>query len=339
MLIAVSDSGPGIAADKLPFIFDKFTQADGSITRKYGGTGLGLAITRRLADIQGGHVQVESTVGKGSTFTITIPCELVDSPHPVPAESSGRGLAKPDFKAAIRVLLVEDNLVNQRVVMAILRKHGYHIDVANNGWEALTKLEISAADEYQLVLMDIQMPVLDGLETTRTIRRDPRWLNLPIIAMTAHAMNGDRERCIQAGMNAYISKPVQPAHLVSMIESHLHAEAVETPVYAASAIERALTDRLMQGDSAMVNDLLHIFLQLAPERLDRLEAAADQADGDRVAAEAKNIAAAAEQLTSRGLGECARRIEQAAARADFETVKHDLTALKREIRSLESLIA
>jgi CheY-like chemotaxis protein/HPt (histidine-containing phosphotransfer) domain-containing protein len=231
-------------------------------------------------------------------------------------------------------LLVEDNLVNQKVVMAILRKQGFNIDVANDGREALTKIE---AGNYHLVLMDIQMPVLDGLETTRAIRRDPRWQSLPIIAMTAHAMNGDRERCLQAGMNAYISKPVQPAHLISMVETHLTSRVPEAPAQPVNAIERALIDRLMQGDSDMVNDLLQVFLQLSPERLERLEIAADQADGDALAAEAKNIAAAAEQLTARALGECAQRIEQGAAHGDFDRVKQDLETLRREIRSLEAL--
>jgi CheY-like chemotaxis protein len=155
--------------------------------------------------------------------------------------------------------------------------------------------------------------------------------------MTAHAMNGDRERCLQAGMNAYISKPVQPAHLVSMVETHLTFRAPEAQAHPASAIERVLIDRLMQDDSAMVNDLLQLFLQLAPERLERLAIAADQADGEALAAEAKDIAAAAEQLTCRGLAECAQRIEQAAARGDFEGVKQDLAALQDEIRSLEAL--
>ncbi len=116
--------------------------------------------------------------------------------------------------------MVEDNLVNQKVVLAVLRKKGFRMDVANDGREALAKLEAPGA-AYDLILMDVQMPVLDGLEATRCIRRNPRWSRLPIVAMTAHAMNGDRERCLAAGMDAYVSKPVQPAHLIATIEKHL----------------------------------------------------------------------------------------------------------------------
>ncbi|HML16167.1 MAG TPA: ATP-binding protein, partial [Bryobacteraceae bacterium] len=246
--IRVSDTGSGIPADKLNTIFDKFTQADGSISRKYGGTGLGLAITRRLAEMHGGHIRVDSQVGRGSTFTVTLPCEAAPAhetdPAPVRTETAASTVV-PTSRA--RLLLVEDNLVNQKVVLAILRKKGYQIEVANDGREALAKLESPAAS-YDLILMDVQMPVLDGLEATRLLRRNPRWESIPIVAMTAHAMNGDRERCLQAGMDAYISKPVQPAYLVATIEKHLSAHAAEPPAMKPNRIERMLTDRLMQGD-------------------------------------------------------------------------------------------
>ncbi len=222
--IQVSDTGAGIPKQKLGDIFEKFTQADSSITRKYGGTGLGLAITRRLVEIHGGQIWVESEEGKGSSFFVTIPFE----PAPL-AEPAPRVEARPEAPASssgVRLLLVEDNLVNQKVVLAMLRKRGYQIEIANDGREALEKLE-SASRPYDLVLMDVQMPVLDGLETTRVLRRDPRWTNLPVVAMTAHAMTGDREKCIEAGMNGYISKPVQPAHLITTLERHLAGGAVE----------------------------------------------------------------------------------------------------------------
>jgi signal transduction histidine kinase/ActR/RegA family two-component response regulator len=219
-LIEVSDTGAGIPREKMVEVFEKFTQADSSITRKYGGTGLGLAITRRLVEMHGGSIRVESEVGKGSTFFVTLsfdPAVLAEAPpQAAPLADATRSSA--------RLLLVEDNLVNQKVVLAMLRKKGYHIEIANDGREALEKLE-TAVPPYDLVLMDVQMPVLDGLETTRVLRRDPRWENLPVVAMTAHAMTGDREKCLAAGMNGYISKPVQPAHLITTLEHHLAGAA------------------------------------------------------------------------------------------------------------------
>lgn len=340
MEIEVSDTGPGIDADKLATIFDKFTQADGSITRKYGGTGLGLAIIKRLAELQGGAVRVESKVGKGSTFAVKLPYEAVSGVVLSP-ESSVVAVPEAAELSAARLLLVEDNLVNQKVVMAILRKKGYQLEVASNGREALTKLETSArsGQEYDLVLMDVQMPVLDGLETTRVIRRNAHWNNLPIIAMTAHAMNGDRERCIQAGMDSYISKPVQATHLVATIEEFLLGRArVQRPA-PANEIEQGLADRLMLDESGMANDLLRVFLQLAPERLERIEVATGDEDAATLAAEARKIAAAAEQLTSRKLEECAQRIERAAQRGEFEQIAPELEALRQEIRFLEEVTA
>ncbi len=179
------------------------------------------------------------------------------------------------------------------------------------------------------------MPVLDGLETTRTIRRNERWSNVPIIAMTAHAMNGDRERCLQAGMDAYISKPVQPAHLVSTIEKQLANPASHPRV--VRAVEQNIEGKLRTDDSGLVNGILQLFLQIAPERLDRLESAARTADTATLEQEAKMIGAAAQQLASNGLGDCARRIEEAASKRDFDQVQVDLAVLRQEIQALESL--
>ena len=174
--IIVTDTGAGIPDDKLPAIFEKFTQADGSITRKYGGTGLGLAITRKLVEMHHGTIEVESEVGRAAP-SLSL-CHASRRPHalrcrPFRSCPVNRFLARVADAARTRLLLVEDNLVNQKVVLAILRKKGYHIDVANDGREALLKLEAPGA-VYHLILMDVQMPVLDGLEATRAIRRNPR---------------------------------------------------------------------------------------------------------------------------------------------------------------------
>jgi signal transduction histidine kinase len=218
----VQDSGTGIPADKLLSIFDEFTQADGSVSRKYGGTGLGLAITRKLVKLHGGDISVNSELGRGTAFTVTLQCEAQRVAGGNPGASAAPAVAAtpisvPDHIA--RILVVEDNQVNQKVVTAVLRKRGFYIELANDGQEALNKLDSGAA--FDLVLMDVQMPVLDGLEATRLIRKEARWKELPIIAMTAHAMNGDKERCLEAGMSGYISKPVHPSLLLSTVDEFL----------------------------------------------------------------------------------------------------------------------
>jgi len=225
---AVEDTGIGIPAEKLPLIFEKFTQVDGSVSRKFGGTGLGLAITRKLVEMHRGEIHVESEPGKGSTFTAELRCT---APQPTAAHAqrsaTGRNSRESHEALPARVLVVEDNQVNQKVVTTVLRKRGFTVELANNGVEALELLERD--DRYRLVIMDVQMPVMDGLETTRRIRLNPKWQKLPILAMTAHAMNGDREKCLSAGMNGYISKPVHPAHLLSVMDEYMtEPEAAKT---------------------------------------------------------------------------------------------------------------
>jgi two-component system sensor histidine kinase/response regulator len=199
----------------------------------------------------------------------------------------------------------------------------------------LEKLNV-AAESYSLILMDVQMPVLDGLETTRAIRRNPKWNHLPVIAMTAHAMIGDRERCLQAGMNGYISKPVQQAGLIAVIEQHLAASPASFAPQA-SGVERILNQKLMQEDRVLVSEMLRLFMEVAPDRLAKLETAAALGDAVTLAEEAKQISAAAEHMASDSLGQCARSIKDAAVRGDFGAVKADVEALRREIRSLEAL--
>ena len=299
--IEVEDTGAGIPQDKLALIFDKFTQADSSITRKYGGTGLGLAITRKLAELHGGTIRVESEVGKGSKFTVEIPFDVVQAEQAASPTASAKESDSAEASAA-RLLLVEDNPVNQRVVLAMLKKKGYKIEVANNGQEALEILEHSA-NPYDLVLMDVQMPILDGLETTRAIRRDGRWVNLPIVAMTAHAMTGDKERCLKAGMDAYLSKPLKAATLIATIEQFLSDGAPKRPVEQAAG-ERQ--DALMPEEQALMRSMLRLFVQLAPDRMKKLRYAAEIQDAETLLAEAKAIQVVAKQVGSMPLGMGAR---------------------------------
>jgi len=221
----VEDTGTGIPADKLASIFDKFTQADGSVSRKYGGTGLGLAITRKLVEMQNGVIDVESKVGEGTTFVVKLPCGIGVEEPGIGKAAEQTPAVSPDAPSNLaRILVVEDNQVNQKVVTTVLRKRGFAIEVAGDGAECLSKLEKNL--EFDLILMDVQMPVLDGLEATRLIRKDPRWKRLPIVAMTAHAMSGDKERCLDAGMNGYISKPVHPSQLLETVDGFLDRSLV-----------------------------------------------------------------------------------------------------------------
>jgi signal transduction histidine kinase/ActR/RegA family two-component response regulator len=221
--ISVMDSGIGIPADKLAIIFDKFTQADASTTRKYGGTGLGLAISQSLAEHMQGHIEVQSEVGKGSTFSVILPLERAKSTHHVEPERTTYVLAPQAEMTDTRILLVEDYSPNILVATATLEHLGYKCDVAQDGSQAIVKFQ---ERRYALVLMDIQIPGMDGIETTRRIRAYEQATGqerTPIIAVTAYAMGGDRERCIEAGMDDYITKPFDPEQLrlklVAMIKT------------------------------------------------------------------------------------------------------------------------
>jgi CheY-like chemotaxis protein len=253
---AVADTGIGVSPEQQSRIFNAFEQGDSSTTKQYGGTGLGLAISQRLAELMGGRVGVDSELGQGSTFWLEL--TLLKARNDAPAESTpmlADSVAATDEsrwdhlanalrrRRSKRVLLVEDNMVNQEVALDLLGEVGLQIDLAENGQQAVERVQ---KQDYDLVLMDMQMPVLDGIGATRLIRALPGRASLPIIAMTANAFAEDRQRCLAAGMNDHVAKPVSGELLYETLLQWLPPEEdaeVETapPVTAAPTTE---ADRL-----------------------------------------------------------------------------------------------
>jgi signal transduction histidine kinase/DNA-binding response OmpR family regulator len=334
--VTVTDTGSGIPREKLEAIFEKFTQADGSISRQYGGTGLGLAITRRLVEMHEGTILVESEVGRGSRFTVEIPS---DSAATELGDSTAQSLHSIEAawgaaSALRRILLVEDNHINQKVVTALLRKRGYHVDVAQHGQQALEMLETRS---YGLVLMDVQMPVLNGLETTRRIRADQRFTKLPIVAMTAHAMNGDRDRCLQAGMNDYLAKPVDHRHLIAVADRYLSVEpALPAQPSSITDVNADLVSRLMDSDPALLGQMVQLFLQLAPERLERLKNSATRGDLDLLRADAQKLRSAAHSIAAAGVASSAADLDLAGHHGDWAGIAQSIIRMEAELRRLQS---
>ncbi len=209
--LSVEDTGIGIPPERLHAIFEAFTQADSSTTRRYGGTGLGLTICKRLAELMGGHIDVRSEVGKGSTFWVDLPLPVVQAAaEPVHAPTAS--VEQQPLPTGLRILLVEDNEVNRKGAVRMLQKLGCEVDIAADGHQAIDK---TAQHRYDIVFMDVYMPGMDGYEATRLIRQreEATGSHQVIIAMTANAMEGDRERCLQAGMDDYLAKPFREADL------------------------------------------------------------------------------------------------------------------------------
>jgi CheY-like chemotaxis protein len=220
----VSDSGIGIPEDKLELIFAPFVQAESFTTRKYGGTGLGLSIVKRLVDLLGGRIWVESKPGQGTSFHFTFDIELAEKPAPAAIAHLSHKL--PVAGKQQHILLVEDTLVNQQVAKKLLNKWNFAVTIAENGQRAV---DLYQAQEFDLVLMDIQMPIMNGLEATRHIRDHEQRLGLPrtpIIAITANAMQADNDACLASGMDDFIAKPFRADDMLAAIQRHFETPAI-----------------------------------------------------------------------------------------------------------------
>lgn len=271
---SVSDTGIGIPDEKLDLIFEAFTQADSSTTRRYGGTGLGLTISAQLVRLMNGRIWVASSLGKGSTFHFSVPL-LAQTPRqdtaPIDLEAKTPG-TQPAATGSLSILLAEDNQVNQRLVSALLHKWNHKVTIVEDGRKAVAAF---ADGEFDLILMDVQMPELSGLEASAEIRsiEKERGVTRPatIIALTAYAMNGDRDRCLAAGMNGYLSKPLEVAALAELIRK-LQGTTRSSPVgQNLSPFNRLMTE--VDGNPVLFREMAHLFLDSSNEYLEELNRA------------------------------------------------------------------
>ncbi len=268
----VTDTGIGIAEDKIDAVFERFNQATNDTTRKYGGTGLGLSIVKRLVELQGGSIHLRSALGVGSVFDFTLP--LTEQSGEATKDLQANTIhSTPSEKKKLHILLVEDNVINQKLAEKHLTNFGYTLDIAGNGKIALGKLQQAT---YDLILMDMQMPEMDGYEAAIAIRKQLK-LTLPIIAMTAHAMSGEKEKCLAIGMNDYISKPFKAADLYQKINDQMstvpaanEASAPSDKMLSTHAID--LTDlREMSDNSAeFIQEMLELFVSEMTVNLQQL---------------------------------------------------------------------
>jgi signal transduction histidine kinase/CheY-like chemotaxis protein/HPt (histidine-containing phosphotransfer) domain-containing protein len=333
--VTVSDTGVGIPATKQHVIFDPFMQVDGSTTRKYGGTGLGLAIAKQLVGMMGGHIWVESKVGQGSTFHFTCRFGLQhESPTDAALASPVTLPNLPVSPRPLHVLLAEDNSINQQLVARMLANRGHTVEVVSTGAEALAALEQQAFD---VVLMDVQMPVMDGFEATAAIRARERATtrHMPIIAMTARAMRGDQEKCLNAGMDAYLSKPMTAVALYATIDQLLQNESenrlptieavVESPVDLSSALET------VEGDETLLAELVRVFALDYPKRLAEVREAIAMSDDKRLERTAHGLRGEVGLFGAEIASNLAATLETMGREGHLENARDVLQELEREL--------
>jgi PAS domain S-box-containing protein len=346
--ISVRDSGIGITAEAQPRIFEAFTQADTSTTRRFGGTGLGLSICRQIVQLLGGRIWLESEEGLGSVFHFAVSVEpvqpVIESPDQhATAEAHTRALTRIDDEHVLRILLAEDHPTNQNLAMAVLDRRGHRVQLAENGREAVAWFQ---RENFDVILMDVQMPEMDGLEATAAIRalEQQRGGHVRIVALTAHVLSGDRERLLEAGMDDYLAKPFFPEQLVAVVEPGTAAPNAAPPPVCQPAegltcfnYEQALARAM--GNEDLLKRLVKTFLDSLPRIRDELHAAAAKRDADALYRAAHKLKGSAATFAAPACTELARETENLARAENLEGIEIVMGRLDSEIDRLIAALA
>jgi len=337
----VSDTGIGIPKEQQATIFEPFSQADGSTTRRFGGTGLGLTISATLVRLMGGKIWIESEPGKGSTFHFTVALDVAPVEASIPDGGDGQRVAAPTRAAnrPLRVLVAEDNIVNQKVAFGLLTRRGHDVHVVDTGLKALEMVE---RETFDLVLMDVHMPQMDGLEATRAIRSRERATgrHTRIVAMTASAMRGDRERCLASGMDGYMSKPIDPVILDGVLGtpgSTVTAPGGDTPLEGLP-IDTADLMKRVSGDRSLFTEVLELFQDQCPAQVAALQDAVAARNAEQIRLSAHALKGAAANVAATRLAAAARTLEQIAVEQRLDAAPSACRVLAMEAaRLMDSL--
>ncbi len=356
ILIAVKDTGIGIPANRMNVLFEPFSQVDSSHTRKYGGTGLGLAICKEFVNAMGGQIGVDSKKGGGSKFYFTVILGKGDKdkilqPDLQPdAELKAPGTEQLPGKSAItkkergqfKLLLAEDNFINQKVALRILSEAGYSAESVMNGKEAV---EAVAEKEFDLVLMDVQMPEMDGFTATKKIREaDHSRKSIPIIAITAHALLGDKEKCLEVGMNDYLSKPINAESLILKLDKWLKVKASDgkdTPT--AEKKKDVIFDfdhleKMASNDEEFRKELIGTYFEDVSDRLIKLEKFIEDGDFQNIVGEAHTIKGASYSVGAKKIGDEAYGIELSGKVKDLKNALERIRPLKAAIEETRKIL-
>ncbi len=332
----IIDTGIGISEEKLPIIFERFTQANSDTTRNYGGTGLGLSISKALVEMLGGNLNVISKLSEGSTFSVTLPLKKINREV---IEKVEKIFYPSSPKNEIKILLVEDNLLNQKLAIRVLNDFGFKIELAENGLIAIGMLKNG---NYDIVIMDLQMPVMDGYEATKIIRQEFK-SSIPIVAMTAHSIVGEMEKCINIGMNDYISKPFSPHELYNKILLHAQKLQTNNQINSDTTFQKSKNvvnlnylRELSGGSLTFEKEMIELFVNHVPEDLELLNISIIKSDFNSIKAIAHKLKSSFSLIGVEGSDELSEIENNADSKKNIETISSLFGLIKTNVN--EALI-